>query len=575
MINKLIVAIIILTILACATVSAPYGGEKDTKEPQLISSSPADQTINYTGNEINMLFSEWIKVEQLEKELIITPKTDLKYEYTTKKESLKITFKSKLQDSTTYTLNFRNAIKDITEGNIWKNPVIAFSTGSYLDSMTVKGRVINIFTKQAAKDYLVGLYPTTSDTSNLREGFPLYFTTTNDEGNFQLQNIKIDEYFVYVFNDKNDNLINNSSEESFGFYPKVLEVKDSVPDLLIESYFSNEDTLKIKNAGPSGKDFKISFNKPIYQYTIYSKKDSSQYIYSALENENKELRVFIENYSETTDSIPVSLTLIDSVGNQLDELIYLKFRESKIKIDPIKVTKKPNTEIKDKDQHFEIGFSKPIHSINYDSIMINLGDSIKFSTIHSKQLEINEKRNLIIINTHLLKNQIDSATAFHVSNIQKRDSMNSNKIDSISANDIMKGKLGLPSLKPKLLLKKGALIGIEKDTVATLTYPISFVNIEDFGTIQGSIINGRGNYIVELTTEDNTVIDTLYTKNNYEFSFVKPSKYKIRIIEDINDNRMWDVGEPISLKPAENIYSHPEIITVKANWEIQEIDFEL
>ena len=125
--HNFLAGILIAIIVGCASVSSPTGGIKDEIPPELLSAKPKDQSVNFKGKEITLFFSEWMKVEQLNQELIITPRTNIEYEHNLKKQEFTLTFDKPLDDSTTYTLNFRKALKDITEGNLWENPRISFA----------------------------------------------------------------------------------------------------------------------------------------------------------------------------------------------------------------------------------------------------------------------------------------------------------------------------------------------------------------------------------------------------------------------------------------------------------------
>ena len=283
---------ILIIIYACATVQTPTGGEKDEKAPILYESNPKDQSTNFKGTQIKLFFNEWMKVEQLNNELIITPRQNIDYEFTLKKQELIIDFEEPLQDSTTYTFNFRKALKDITEGNLWENPVIAFSTGNFLDSLKVEGTITKLMNQEPAKSYLVGLYNAKSDTANLRQGKPVYFTTTDENGSFKMQNLKAGKYILYSFEDKNDNLINNSESEPYGFHPDTLDLTDSIPSLSILTYKRNEDTLNLKKYSPVGKDFIVQYNKGLSEYNVTYPKDRSQHIYTNNVEKSKYLKIY-------------------------------------------------------------------------------------------------------------------------------------------------------------------------------------------------------------------------------------------------------------------------------------------
>ena len=104
----------------CANRIAPTGGPKDSIPPTVTRSIPANQSLNYTGNVIVIEFNEWIKEKNFRQELLITPPTN---EYTHKitKTRVEINFKNPLLENTTYSLNFRGGVIDITEGNIARN----------------------------------------------------------------------------------------------------------------------------------------------------------------------------------------------------------------------------------------------------------------------------------------------------------------------------------------------------------------------------------------------------------------------------------------------------------------------
>jgi hypothetical protein len=239
-----------------------------------------------------------MKLEQIQNELIITPREEIDYEANLKKQELIIQLEKPLKDSTTYTFNFREALKDITEGNLWENPVIAFSTGPFLDSLEFKGQVENVFTHQAQKDFLVGLYDANYDSADLRQGKPVYFTTTDENGNYRFRNLKAGNYRLYTFRDSNNDLINNSQSEAFGFHSEIISLYDSIGNIELTTYKRNEDTLKLKKYSPVGKDFIIQYNKGIKDYSLINPIDSSQYIYANDVEKSKYIKVYRENFPQ-------------------------------------------------------------------------------------------------------------------------------------------------------------------------------------------------------------------------------------------------------------------------------------
>ncbi len=616
MIKKYISLLLILIVIyACATVQSPTGGEKDEKAPILYESNPKNQSTNFNGKEIKLFFNEWMKLEQINKELIITPREDIKYEATLKKQELIIELEEALNDSTTYTFNFRKALSDITEGNLWENPIIAFSTGDYLDSLKVEGTITNLFDQQPAKEFVVGLYNANSDTANLRQGKPVYFTTTDENGNYKMQNIKAGQYIVYTFADKNDNLINNSQSEPYGFYSDTLNLVDSIAPLSILTYKRNEDTLQLKKYSPVGKDFIVQYNKGLSNYKITNPNDTNQFIYTNNVEESKYLKIYKENFPELeyeTDSLELLIEVNDSINNYRKDTVFLKTRESRITNENIKIENKPKGKILSGEQEFIFQLNKPVYNINYDSIQLRL-DTIPIKLFTKEELKFNFNKKEVklntIINEKVVDQLIDSLKNVSDSINNIKDSVN-NMTDTIAVNNDSSQikKKDKPSLMDQkddrqtnnrtgldtenenvsrgnsnqstkaytlqIYTGKGAFIGIESDSTEVSTTSLQFKKAEDYGIIKGNVKNIKSDFIIELISEKYELKDTLINNKDFQFNYVEPGKYRLRLIEDKNANGKWDAGNPLTLSPAENIYYLEEVITVKANWEVIDKTFD-
>ena len=72
-----IAALFFLSFVDCAKKGTPSGGKKDTIPPVIIKSVPENYSINFDENEIRIYFDEYIKLKDLQKNLIISP--PLKY----------------------------------------------------------------------------------------------------------------------------------------------------------------------------------------------------------------------------------------------------------------------------------------------------------------------------------------------------------------------------------------------------------------------------------------------------------------------------------------------------------------
>jgi hypothetical protein len=130
--------------LSCARQTTPTGGPKDTIPPTLISSLPRQGQINFKGKSIQLTLSETVILNNPKDQLIITPDIGKDVEYKSKKNQVFITFKEDLKDSTTYAINFRDAIQDITEKNPAVRLKLAFSCFDHRPCSTFVGILCRI-----------------------------------------------------------------------------------------------------------------------------------------------------------------------------------------------------------------------------------------------------------------------------------------------------------------------------------------------------------------------------------------------------------------------------------------------
>src|ERR1051325_7489051 len=135
----------------CAQIVNPNGGKKDTKPPHAIKYFPDSAKTNFTGNKIEIDFNELIQLNDLQKQLVVSPPLIFQPEVKVKGKSLLIELKDTLKENTTYTFNFGDAIRDITENNPIDNFQYICSTGNYIDSLSLSGTVKNAFELKTEK----------------------------------------------------------------------------------------------------------------------------------------------------------------------------------------------------------------------------------------------------------------------------------------------------------------------------------------------------------------------------------------------------------------------------------------
>ena len=182
-------------LINCARTSRPDGGPKDELAPLMVTASPPYENLFFDKKKIKLSFNEFIKLKDLNKQLVISP--PMKYPpiispqgYASKFIEIKIL--DTLSKNTTYIFNFGNAIEDNNESNPLERFKYVFSTGSYIDSLESKGTIKDVLLNKPNSDFNVLLYRIDSaytDSIVYREK-PNYVTTTTDSIHFNFSNVQ-------------------------------------------------------------------------------------------------------------------------------------------------------------------------------------------------------------------------------------------------------------------------------------------------------------------------------------------------------------------------------------------------
>ena len=186
-----------LFLSSCANIIMPDGGEKDTSAPDLAKIYPPSKAINFKEKKITFYFDENIAANNWNDFFFISPllKGDIKHKI--KNKELTLFLDDTLKDNTTYSLILNNCIKDVNEGNILKNLEYLFSTSEQIDTLTIKGKLIDAKTLEPKKNTWVFLHKESLIDSLSFKSKPTYITKSNDEGYFSFGNINDLKYNIF------------------------------------------------------------------------------------------------------------------------------------------------------------------------------------------------------------------------------------------------------------------------------------------------------------------------------------------------------------------------------------------
>jgi hypothetical protein len=220
----LLIAYSLLT--GCANPIPPEGGPRDKTPPHLDSlrSTPNFQT-HFKKQTIVLAFDEWVELKDVFNQVVISPPLERRPDIVRKKKTIQVSFGENevFRDSATYVINFGESIRDLTEGNV--APVVfVFSTGDYIDSLSVEGKIVDAWTGKPSENVLFMLYENLADTV-VRKERPFYFARTDKEGRFKVNNVKSGTFKAFALSDQNLNYRFDSDAELIGYPDSLILLK--------------------------------------------------------------------------------------------------------------------------------------------------------------------------------------------------------------------------------------------------------------------------------------------------------------------------------------------------------------
>lgn len=516
---------LLLTTVQCAKRASPTGGPRDSLPPVLINASPKLNTVFFDKEEFNLTFDEYVTLKDISKQLIISPPlSSSQYKvYPVTGASKKVTLKllDSLLDNTTYTFNFGESIIDFNESNPSSYLTYTLSTGATIDSLYIKGRVTDAFERETERYISLQLYPVDSiyKDSVIFTEKPLYVTSTLDTTIFRFQNLRAGKYAIIALEDKAGNYFFDQNIDKIGFVDRLIELpQDSILDFRLFQEKAN-----------------FFWDKP---YFI-----NEHHIALAYYGERED-----ESY-KMVSQVPESFESLVTQNRETDTLDYW-FRGAKLDSLQFEFNIKDSLQIK------TVYFKNPTP----DSLVVDKNTSGSLRLLEKFEL----KTNLPIteVNSEQVKvTNIDTLPVPASLKIQEN-------YDRISVDFEV-----IPNDRYEITLLPNALVDFWGNTNDTLVYRTSTKKIEDYGNIFLRVQHQSPHpYIIELLKGDEVFrrYDTPLEGGNYSFKLLDAAKYRVRLIEDANQNKKWDTGNYLEkIQPEQVIYYWKEI-DVRANWDMNE-----
>ncbi len=554
-----------LFLQSCANIVAPTGGAKDSIAPKVIEqkSTPNFQT-NFKKQRIELTFDEWIKLEDAFSQVVVSPPLEEQPQVTLDGKTVIFEFGKKeiLRENATYTINFGTSVKDLSEGNNAKNLRFVFSTGAIIDSLTVRGHVVDAVTGEPTEGAVLMLYDNFAD-SVVRKIKPFYFGRTDKNGEAIIENVREGTFKVFALLDKDLNYLYNQDIERIGFPDSLFRVTadftaskmkaDTAKSAKQDSINKRDGKRQIVDNQSGIIDIRL-FDPPKKWQLLTKETDKYGVIKIITNHDLPAAKVTFDDVKQKIEldvSKDTILTYYDIPSGDASWNIYVKndtfptdtvrvrtrgrvdFFKKNLKLTPLSIQ---SNYAKNPLKPFMLSFSTPIERI--DSQKVILLDSARQNIPLSIHYDSTSKRRLVF----------DAAWVE-----------------------------GMPytfTILPQALTD---IYGLKNDTVAT---KIQVQKKSELGAIIVKVngLDSLKHYVVQIINSSDGVEASFYIDNKKaaekRFEMIPPAEYKLKVIEDTNVNRRWDTGNYDTKSQPERIF-WKKIEGLRADWEVEtEFDIE-
>ena len=565
--------VVAVLMIRCANVVTPSGGPKDDKSPIVLSATPQNNSTNFKGKTIHLTFDEFVTLNNPSNNVMISPPLSKKPTFRTSGKSVIIRFEEPLRPNTTYSIHFGDAIKDLHEGNVFKGYTFNFSTGSSIDSLSLKGKVISASTLSPMESLIVGLYTDDNDTLTLDslpyKVKPSYITTTDKNGVFEFSGLADKEYLIFALKDNNANLIYDLPNEEIAFHSDLVKpyyidyhiIKDTIKNDSIV----NDSIIKVDSVPAAKKP-----EYPIYEMFAFIQEDSIQKVFKKELVENGLLRfvfrypannVEIKVLEETPDTfniLPVYSTRKDTVlwyFTPCKDSIWISINDGVNISDTTHYSLKPReSSSRRRRQKEDVIIRKLVAKNNIKANKIKPEQPLILS-FNEPVVKIDQSEWLLLIenkDTIYRKSQLEQIDEYGFKYQIVRDFKQDQKY--------------------QLIIPDSVFFGIRNVTNDSIKLNFS---VQDESTLGNIYINVEipenvPQVVIELTDEKGKTLDKQIITQSQElaFEYLDPGKYKLKATIDADANGEWSPGNFGRKLQPEKIIFYDKVLEVRANWDI-------
>ena len=559
---------ILLTVLVLASCAnrgvGPQGGPKDSIPPIEVRSIPLNGTVNFEGKKIDILFSEYIQLSNIGQNLLMSPPQQNPPDVKARGKHVQVIFKDSLRDSTTYTIDFGDAICDYTEKNPIHGYSFAFSTGDIIDTLELFGSVYDAENSNPLTGIYVGIHSDLSDSAFTSQPF-LRIAKTDSAGHFRIGNMRAGTYRLYAVDDISRDY-RLTIGESLAFADEKIRVpQDSTPAAIAEPLFL----------------FKPTLQRLYLQRTLRDKPHIIQLLFSSSPDSVPTLRALPPSAIDSTKS--------DSTWTDPTPYLYASYSTKR---DTVTLWLTDSLAFAQDTLYFETRYRRTdsIYQLEWYTDTLRAVYRAPRLTAKAKEAQERQKRNRrlelktnarkgfevydtlrLSCSTPLARIETDSIHLF-----ERIDTTSKPIPFSLLTRDSLPLQLKIVADlkaggKYELRIDSGALHDVYGVTHIAGNYALQVKKIEEYATLRVRTTPYHPKARLQLlNNKDKVILDLPAKETGTLFEYLKPDNYYLRLYIDENGDGKWTTGSWNPKRQPEPVYYYSEMIQTRANWDFEE-----
>ncbi|MCQ2347082.1 MAG: Ig-like domain-containing protein [Paludibacteraceae bacterium] len=558
----IVLCLVAMALASCANRGlGPQGGPKDSIPPVVVKETPANGTLHFEGNRLEVQFDEYISLDNVSDNVLVSPPQQTPPEVKAIGKKLTLAFQQPLLDSTTYTIDFGASICDFTEHNPLPNYAYAFSTGDVIDSLSLSGNVYDAASLNPVSGVLVGVHANLHDSAFSTLPFTR-IARTDTLGHFQVKNMRAGTYRLYALQDVSRDYLYQPGE-GLAFMDTLFApvLPDSMADTL-SLFFFQEEKKRLYFQRAQRKEahrFSLVFSAP--QDSLPSVRPIPVPDSSVIVSEWEDWSPYaLWQVSPSRDTLTCWLT--DSVAIRQDSLAmaltYFRtdslYRLELVCDTVLAVWREPNLSPKVRENQQKKARERRLTLASNASSSFEVFDTLRLTSAFpiasfpDTSLRLFHKVDTVYQPMRFTFLPLDSAhLSFAVIFPVEPEEQYELRVDSAAACDIY----GVTSQATKFQLKVKSM-----DEYATIKMFVEPFDVQ----ARLQLLNEKDEVVTELpATESGTL-----------FPHLAPVTYYMRLYLDLNGDGRFTTGDWATHRQPEPVYYFPSAFTLKANWDFEE-----